>query len=117
MLTPSRPGRAVVCGALFFFAFLWFFAAAAPATAQTDRYAEKTAERLAELGIDQSQVRSIRYALKRRAGDRGPSIAGAKAWIRLTGCSGYLIVDMNRVAYILQTYTEGDCRVEGVKAF
>lgn len=92
-------------------------AAAPPAAAQTERYAAKTAERLAELGIDESQVRSIQYALKYNPQDRGPSIVGAKAWIRLTSCSGYLIVDMNRSAFVLQTYTEGDCRVAGVKAY
>ncbi len=95
------------------------FAAAAPlpAAAQTERYAAKTAERLAELGIDESEVRSIQYALKYNPQDRGPNIVGAKAWIRLTSCTGYLIVDMNRSAFVLQTYTEGDCRVAGVKAY
>ena len=116
MRTASRRARTEIFGAISFALFL-AFAAPAAALAQTDRFAEKTAERLAELGIDDSQVESIRYALKRNPSEKGPSIVGAKAWIRLTGCSGYLIVDMNRVAYVLQTYTEGDCRVEGVSAF
>ena len=98
-------------------ALILAFAFPPPVKAQTERYEAKTAETLAELGVDESQVKSIRYALKYNPQDRGPSIIGAKAWIRLTTCSGYLIVDMNRAAYVLQTYTEGDCRVEGVKTY
>ena len=91
---------------------------APPAAAQsTDHYAAQTAETLAELGIPESQVKSIKYALKYNPQDRGPSIIGAKAWVRLTTCSGYLVVDMRRTAYVLQAYTEGDCRIEGVKAY
>ena len=107
-----RQGFAATSSALFL-----TFTSPPPSVAQNDRYAERTAERLAELRIDQSQVKSIRYALKRNPSERGPDIVGAKAWVRLTTCSGYLIVDMNRAAYILQTYTEGDCRVEGVPAY
>lgn len=93
--------------------------AAAPAAAQqTHRFEEKTAERLAELQIDSSQVRSIRYIVKRKIDDRaGPDIEGVEAYIRLRQCSGYLVVQMTRAAYIRQTYTTGDCRVAGVDAY
>ena len=88
-----------------------------PAASQTDKFAEKTAEKLAELKVSDSEVESIRYVLKRNMTERGPDILGAEAWIRLTSCSGYLIVQMNRAAYVRQAYTQGDCQVEGVTAY
>ncbi|WP_340118994.1 hypothetical protein [Pelagibius sp. 7325] len=94
--------------------------AALPATsaAQTEKFAEATAERLAELRISDSEVRSIDYKIKRNMTDKaGPPIRGARAWIRLNGCSGWLVIDMNRAAYVNQTYTRGDCRVDGVPAY
>jgi len=93
--------------------------AALPATAQeTGRFEEKTAERLGELQIDSGQVRSIRYVVKRKVDDRaGPEIEGVEAYVRLQQCSGYLVVQMNRAAYVRQTYTTGDCRVAGVDSY
>jgi len=93
--------------------------AATPAAAQQiQRFEEKTAERLAELQIDSSQVESIRYVVKRKVDDRaGPEIEGVEAYIRLKQCSGYLIIQMNRAAYIRQTYTTGDCQVAGADAY
>lgn len=88
------------------------------AAQQTQRFEEKTAERLTELQIDSSQVDSIRYVLKRKISDQaGPDIRGAEAYVRLKSCSGYLVVEMNRTTYIRQTYTTGDCAVAGVPAF
>ena len=90
----------------------------AAAAAQTERFAEATAQRLAELQISDSEVRSIDYKIKRNMSDRaGPPIRGATAWIRLNDCSGWLVIDMNRAAYVKQAYTRGDCRVEGVPAY
>jgi len=93
--------------------------AATPAAAQQiQRFEEKTAERLAELQIDSSQVESIRYVVKRKVDDRaGPEIEGVEALIRLKQGSGYLIIQMNRAAYIRQTYTTGDCQVAGADAY
>lgn len=88
------------------------------AAQQTQRFEEKTAERLAELQIGSGEVRSIRYVIKRKLDDKaGPDIRGAEAYIRLTRCTGYLVVDMNRTGYIHQTYTTGDCAVAGVPAY
>ena len=90
----------------------------APAAAQTDKYAEATAKRLAELRISVSEVRSIDYKIERKVGEKaGPDIRGVTAWIRLNGCSGWLVVSMTRAAYVQQVYTRGDCQVEGVPAF
>jgi hypothetical protein len=85
---------------------------------QTQRFEEKTTQRLAELQIGSGEVQSIRYVLKRKLDDKaGPDIRGAYAYIRLSRCSGYLVVDMNRTGYIRQTYTTGDCEVAGVPAY
>jgi len=93
-------------------------ALSASTAAQTDRFAEATAERLAELRISDSEVQSIDYKIKRNVSDRaGPPIRGVTAWIRLNGCSGWLVIDMNRSAFIRQAYTRGDCRVDGVPAY
>jgi hypothetical protein len=93
-------------------------AASGAAARDQDRFAAATQERLAELGIGEDRVESIRYVLRRNVSEKpGPDIVGARAWIRLTDCTGYLVVDMNRSAYVRQTYTRGDCRVEGVPAY
>ncbi len=94
--------------------------AAVPAAtaAETDRFAEATAKHLAELQISETEVRSIEYKLQRNMTDKaGPAILGARAWIRLEGCSGWLVIDMNRSAFVRQAYTRGDCRVEGAPAY
>src|SRR3546814_10746646 len=73
------------------------------ATAQeTGRFEAKTAERLAELKVDDSEVKSIRYVLKRRGRDRSPDIIGAEAYVRLTRCSGYLVIQMTNSGYVRQ---------------
>lgn len=92
--------------------------AGAATAQQTQRFEDKTAERLAELQIGSSEVESIRFVLKRKVGDQaGPDIQGAEAYIRLKSCTGHLVVEMNRTTYIRQTYTTGDCAVAGVPAF
>lgn len=93
--------------------------AAAPAAAQqTQRFEAKTAERLAELKLDDGQVQSIRHVVKRKIGERaGADIAGVEAYVRLAQCSGYLVIEMNRAAYVRQTYTTGDCRVADVDSY
>lgn len=99
-------------------ACLGFMAATPAAAQQTQRFEEKTRERLAELQLDDSQVRSIQYVVKRKVDDRaGPEIEGVEAYVRLQQCSGYLVIQMNRSAYIRQTYTTGDCRIAGIDAY
>lgn len=91
---------------------------AAATAAESDRFAAATAQHLAELQIGESEVRSIEYKLQRNMTDKaGPAILGARAWVRLEGCSGWLVIDMNRSAFVRQAYTRGDCRVEGVPAY
>jgi hypothetical protein len=91
-----------------------------PATAaaqQTGRFEAKTTERLAELNIDSSEVRSVRYVLKRTNRDRGPDIIGAEAYVRLDRCSGYLVIQMTAATYVRQTYTLGDCQLDGIPVY
>jgi hypothetical protein len=93
-------------------------AAPAATAAENERFAAATAQHLAELQIGGSEVRSIEYKLQRNMTDKaGPAILGARAWVRLEGCSGWLVIDMNRSAFVRQAYTRGDCRIEGVPAY
>ncbi|NIA69651.1 hypothetical protein HBA54_13700 [Pelagibius litoralis] len=90
---------------------------AAFANITDDRFEQKTQERLAELDIAESDVKSIRQVLLRRKNDRGPDIRGAESWVRLNACDGYLVIQMNRAAFVKQTYTTGNCAVPGVSSF
>lgn len=91
-----------------------------PAAADiTDRrFEKKTQERLEELGIGESDVRSIKLVILRKKDERpGPEIIGAESWIRLTNCTGYLVIVMNRSAYVRDSYTRGDCSVPGLSNY
>ena len=46
-----------------------------------------------------------------------PEILGVEGWVRLNSCSGWLVVNMRASCYILETYTRGDCRVEGLSNY
>ncbi|MGF1628420.1 MAG: hypothetical protein ACFCUT_03020 [Kiloniellaceae bacterium] len=112
--------RNALTGALTVAALTALLVASVPATAaaqQTSRYEAKTAERLAELNIDSSEVTSVRYVLIRIGRDRSPDIIGAEAYVRLSRCSGYLVIHMTAATYVRQTYTLGDCRLDGIPAY
>jgi len=82
------------------------------------RCAEEVDEWLAELPLADGEVKSIRIIERVNiADDYGPEIFGVDAWVRLNSCSGYLVINMTRTCYVRQTYTRGDCRVEGLSAY
>ena len=81
-------------------------------------FREKTQQRLDELGIEDSRVRSIKLVLIRKKDERpGPDIRAAESYIRLTDCTGYLVIFMNSWAFVRDTYTRGDCSIPGLKNF
>jgi hypothetical protein len=43
--------------------------------------------------------------------------AGHEAWIRLNSCNGWLIIEMSKGCYPRQSFTRGDCAIEGIKGF
>ena len=83
--------------------------------ADSQRCAEKVHRHLASLPLAPGDVKSIRIIERVNiADDFGPEIFGVDAWVRLHSCSGWLVINMTPACYIKQTYTRGDCRVEGV---
>lgn len=83
------------------------------------RFADKTQERLRELAISADDVREVTIAPYRRrtSGGGGPENLGMEAWVKLNSCSGSLNIFMDRKAFVRETYTLGDCEIEGVKRY
>ena len=81
-------------------------------------FEEKTQQRLEELGIEDSRVRSINIALIRKKDERpGPEIRAAESYIRLTDCTGFLVIYMDSKAFVRDTYTRGDCSIPGLNNY
>ena len=79
------------------------------------RFEKETKAQLEELKIPESDVKSVKIVQLRKRNERsGPEILGAESWIRLNSCTGYLVIVMNRVAYVLEAYTRGDCSIPGL---
>lgn len=86
--------------------------------AESTRCIAETENHLARLPLAAGAVKSIRIIERTNiADDFGPEIFGVDAWVRLNDCSGWLVINMRPTCYILQTYTRGDCRVEGAKSY
>jgi len=101
-------------------AVLLAFGLSATATQARDSQlcADVVDEHLAELPLAEGEVKSIRIIERVNiADDFGPEIFGVDAWVRLNSCSGWLVVNMTAKCYIKQSYTRGDCRVEGLPNF
>jgi hypothetical protein len=72
---------------------------------------------LKRLSINALDIASLRYVQKRNPAETGPDVLGVRAWVRLKTCGGYLVIDMTRSCFVRQSYTRGDCRVEGATAY
>ncbi len=69
---------------------------------------------LSDAGIASSNIADITYVRERS--DEDAPIVGYTAWIRLKSCqSGYVVINLSRHCYVHQTYTDGACRVNGIK--
>lgn len=90
---------------------------AAPAAAALDCSAAAEGE-LRRLGLGDGEVASLRYVEKRNPARHGPEVLGVRAWVRPEACGlGYLVIDMTRSCFVRQSYTRGDCRLDGVTAY
>ncbi|MGF1628422.1 MAG: hypothetical protein ACFCUT_03030 [Kiloniellaceae bacterium] len=85
--------------------------------ADSTRCASEIDDHLAALPLAPGDVKSIRIIERVNLEDFGPEIFGVDAWVRLNSCSGWLVIDMRPTCYVLQTYTRGDCRVEGLPSY
>ena len=113
MKRPPRPLGTVAAAALL---ALGRPAGAARAV-DSQRCADTVADHLAELPLAQGDVKSVRIVERVNLDDFGPEIFGVDAWVRLNSCSGWLVINMTAKCYIRQTYTRGDCRVDGVTSY
>lgn len=85
--------------------------------ADSMRCAAEVDAHLAALPLAQDDLKSIRIIERTNiADDFGPEIFGVDAWARLNSCSGWLVINMRPTCHIVQTYTRGDCRVDGLKS-
>lgn len=94
--------------------------ALAPAAARAQIYRGCAAEADAEiqrLPLGDDAVTAIRYERKLNPTDQGPEVLGVRAWVRLKSCTGWLVIDMTRSCFVRQSYTRGDCSVEGVTRY
>jgi len=86
--------------------------------AQSKLCAGTVESHLAELPLAPGDVKSVRIIERVNLDDEfGPEILGVEGWVRLNSCSGWLVVNMRASCYILETYTRGDCRVEGLSNY
>ena len=70
---------------------------------------------LSDAGVASSDIDSVTYIRERSTDDDG-RIVGYTAWVRLKSCrSGYVVVNLSRHCWVEQTYTDGACRVNGIK--
>ncbi|MEO3429165.1 hypothetical protein AAFN88_09935 [Pelagibius sp. CAU 1746] len=89
-----------------------------PQAADSTRCAGEVGRHLEELPLADGEVKSVRIIERVNiADDFGPEIFGVDAWVRLNSCSGWLVINMTAKCYVRQSYTRGDCRVEGLSNF
>jgi len=75
-------------------------------------------ELLASFPLEKGDVRSVKTQSLLPGGNYiGNSKKGHLAWVRLNSCSGWLIIELSRGCHPQQSFTRGDCRVEGLGHF
>ena len=74
---------------------------------------------LQQLDLGGKQVTRIDAYPRRRltTTDGDEQIIGYQAGARLSGCTGWVRVEMDQFCRIRQSYTPGDCRVTGLPAY
>jgi hypothetical protein len=72
---------------------------------------------LERLSIAPGAIESVNVK-KRSFGAKAPTNFVYDAWIRLESCdSGYLVINLTRGCMVKQSYTTGDCSVEGLSDY
>jgi len=92
----------------------------APATASaqmSQACAPQAEEALQNLAFGDDAVGTVRLERMLNPAERGPEFLGVRAWVRLKSCSGFLIIDMTRSCFVRQSYTRGDCAIDGVTRY
>ena len=86
--------------------------------ADTERCARKATMHLTSLPIAADDVKSVRLIESIGVSDRSSSRdTGIDAWVQLKSCRGFVIINMSNACFIRQSYTRGECRVEGLPSY
>lgn len=107
----TKTGHALTLAAFLaaiFTASLVVPAASATAAACEDR----TTAELRQISVPPEDVKSMKVD-QRRGGGRALTNYRVNAWTRLHSCSGYVVVTLTHNCTAPQSYTTGDCRLEG----
>lgn len=79
-----------------------------PCSASVDR-------RLAELGVDKSDIEKLRFDGRYQPRAQGSRLVGFEAWVDLKSCErGQLVVVMSRQCRLMTAFTTGSCKVPGL---
>ncbi len=87
------------------------------------RCESEVADRLAELNVAEADIAGIstipKYVARAQFGLPRVSkdFNGVTAWGNLDSCKGSVVIDLNRRCRINQSWTKGECRVDGIKSF
>lgn len=75
-------------------------------------------EYLMSLPVGTDDIKSVKM-LSRNAGVTQTSVGkpGHEAWVRLNSCSGWLIIELTKGCTPRQSFTRGDCSIEGIKGY
>lgn len=114
MRQPTRllPSLALALLSALLSALLW---PAAPARALDCSAGAR--QELQRLSLAEADIDEVDYVQKINPTDKGPQVLGVRAWVRLRSCSGHLVIDMTRSCFVRQSYTRGDCRVDGTTPY
>ncbi len=75
-------------------------------------------QRLSDLKVNRADLDKISiFPRYENRDDQTNRVLGFDAWVRFKGCTGALVIDLERDCRVRQVYTRGQCRVPGVKAF
>ena len=79
----------------------------------------ETDEHLMSLPISSDDIKSVKM-LDRNADDVQAISSGKpghEAWVRLNSCPGWLIIELSKHCTPRQSFTRGDCDIEGIKGY
>ncbi|MGP1253823.1 MAG: hypothetical protein ACTS10_05390 [Kiloniellales bacterium] len=89
--------------------------AATPAAANCmDTFMEK----LAEMGVAESDIQSMEVTVTRNSSaGAGSRVRAYQAWTRLNSCDGYVVVSVSNMCTYRDAHTTGNCRMDGMATY
>lgn len=75
-------------------------------------------EHLSSLQVAGSDIKDLRMVRRNAEATRlTTGKAGHEAWVRLNSCSGWLIIELSKGCYPQQSFTRGECKIDGISGF